>query len=121
MTKNEGVVRKGYQILERQAADGFIGMLTADGTFSPDPPRKRNTERMIAGFPLALLNCSLSGKSLSLFPSSYRVIPPISASRLALGTKPVPTSSSNIPPSAEPAGRQCGEPRHQLPFAEVVG
>src|SRR2546426_10030120 len=53
--------------------------------------------------------------------TSSPVVPPISASRLAPGTKPVPTSLSDIPPSAEAVGRQCGEPRHQLPFAEVVG
>jgi hypothetical protein len=33
MTTNEQVVRKGYEIAERQDAEGFIATFTADGTF----------------------------------------------------------------------------------------
>ena len=34
MTKNEQAVRRGYEIAERQDAEGFIQMFTPDGTFT---------------------------------------------------------------------------------------
>jgi len=34
MTKNEQAVRLGYEIAERQDAEGFIQMFTPDGTFT---------------------------------------------------------------------------------------
>ncbi len=120
MTKNEEVVRKDYQIVERQDADGFIGMFRADGTLNPDPTRKRSTERMIAGVPVATLNCFFSGKSLRAFPSSCRVIPPISASPPGRDRGPDPILISDIPLSAEPADRRCDGPRHPIPFVEAA-
>jgi hypothetical protein len=120
MTKNEEVVRTGYQIAERQNADGFIGMFAADGTFSPDPPRKRSTERILAGVPVATLNCSFPGNSLSVFPSSFRVIPPISANPLERDREPAPILLSYTPLSAELADRRSGEPRHPIPFVEAA-
>jgi hypothetical protein len=34
MTKNEQIVRKGYEIAEKQDAEGFIATFTPDGEFN---------------------------------------------------------------------------------------